>query len=1122
MRNSFALILIFSISTTSFADQPIRFVSNVDVAPDGSQITFDWNGDIWLAPIQGGTAKPLTRNPARDRSPRFSPDGKSLAFISDREGSNQIFTMPVTGDNPTQITNHTAGYLLNGWHSDGKQLLVQASRDHFWKHGERFFLVPLGERKAETLLFDDHGSDGSLSPDGKRILFVREGPAWWRKNYAGSQAAQIWMFDRDGGKFYPILRHEKGCRAPLWKPDGRGFYYTGAQDGTFNLREYDIASGKDRMITNFTEDHVVQPALSKDGSTLVFRALSDLYSIKPGKDETPKKIELNIITDLQPLKEEKRVLSSATNVAFSSDGLEIAFIAGGDLWVMDTELKEPKQITSTPEEEKEPVWSSDGNSILYIKDGGNTADIFKASRADKSKLWWLNNKFNHEQITKDAEPKEYLTLSPDGKSIAYSRLRGDLYISDISGGNPRKIISSWNHVGYDWAPDSKWLVYSQYDSDFNRDIYILPIDLSRPAFNLSRHPDNESNPVWSPDGKVIAFTGKRSGGDEVDIYYVYLNQEDDEIFSRDRKLKKAIEKVEKARSKTKSSDDAEKQPAGDKEKKALPAKDKKEEPVVINIEWSNLHKRIRSLNLPDSTETGLFWSSDSKRLAFSGTVKGERATYAFDFPIEGTATPKQISSRTGTQAKWLKNGQVVWLSGGLPSSFTPGATSTTPAPATPSPAITGLLRRGSSATATADLSPDPSGYRFQANQKFNIAERYAVGFDHCWAAMRDHFYDEKLGKSDWNKVRDKYRPLASQAIDIETFTTVVQLMLGEINGSHLGFMPNLTSKAEPSAKGWIESTRHLGVRFGENFAGPGWMIRDVLPNGPASRAKSKLLAGEVLLKIDGIDLSPTMDPTLVLNATPEKELTLTVKALDGKIREVLLLPASFLNVKTMLYQKWLEDNQSMVDKLSAGKFGYLHISAMDMPSFVKFEAELYSQAAGKDGLVIDVRENGGGSTADHLLTALTQPVHAIAVPRGGSPGYPQDRKVYASWNKPIVVLCNQNSFSNAEIFSHAILALKRGKLVGVPTAGGVISTGATQIIDLGTLRMPFRGWYGSLDGEDMELHGAMPHIILWPEPGELPKGKDRQLEKGVEVLKSEVEAWLKLPKPKLIKATDRK
>src|SRR5438067_5751589 len=160
----------------------------------------------------------------------------------------------------------------------------------------------------------------------------------------------------------------------------------------------------------------------------------------------------------------------------------------------------------------------------------------------------------------------------------------------------------------------------------------------------------------------------------------------------------------------------------------------------------------------------------------------------------------------------------------------------------------------------------------------------------------------------------------------------------------------------------------------------------------------------------------------------------------------------------------------MVDRLSKGTLGYLHIAAMDMTSFYKFEEQLYAAGAGKDGLVIDVRENGGGSTTDHLLTALTQPVHAITVPRGGGQGYPQDRTVYATWNKPIVVLCNQNSFSNAEIFSHAIKTLKRGRLVGVPTAGGVVSTGGTAIMDIGYLRMPFRGWYVLGSGEDMELN----------------------------------------------------
>jgi tricorn protease len=194
---------------------------------------------------------------------------------------------------------------------------------------------------------------------------------------------------------------------------------------------------------------------------------------------------------------------------------------------------------------------------------------------------------------------------------------------------------------------------------------------------------------------------------------------------------------------------------------------------------------------------------------------------------------------------------------------------------------------------------------------------------------------------------------------------------------------------------------------------------------------------------------------------------------------------------------------------------------MNFVSFYKFEEELYSAGAGKDGLIIDVRHNGGGSTTDHLLTVLTQPVHAITVPRGGGPGYPHDRRVYATWSKPILVLCNQNSFSNAEIFCHAIKTLGRGKLVGVPTAGGVISTGATAILDVGTLRLPGRGWFLTGDGEDMELNGAVPDHIVWPQPGDFARGIDAQLDKAVAVLKEDVKEAKQRPHPRLRKASER-
>jgi tricorn protease len=291
---------------------------------------------------------------------------------------------------------------------------------------------------------------------------------------------------------------------------------------------------------------------------------------------------------------------------------------------------------------------------------------------------------------------------------------------------------------------------------------------------------------------------------------------------------------------------------------------------------------------------------------------------------------------------------------------------------------------------------------------------------------------------------------------------------------------------------------------------------------PATRVKSHLAVGEIILSIDGQALDPALDLTTVLNVVMPCEMKLKVKGVDDKDRDVTIRPTSFGAARSALYEKWIDDNQAAVAAASEGRLGYMHIRGMNMSSFYRFERELYEIGAGKDGIVIDVRENGGGSTADHLLTILTQPVHAITVPRGGEAGYPQDRKVYATWRKPIVVLCNQNSFSNAEIFSHAIKTLKRGKVVGVPTAGGVISTGATRIMDLGLLRMPFRGWYIMGTGEDMELNGAVPHQIVWPEPGEMPAGTDKQLVRAIKVLNGDVRRWKKAPRPELRKASDRK
>lgn len=351
--------------------------------------------------------------------------------------------------------------------------------------------------------------------------------------------------------------------------------------------------------------------------------------------------------------------------------------------------------------------------------------------------------------------------------------------------------------------------------------------------------------------------------------------------------------------------------------------------------------------------------------------------------------------------------------------------------------------------------------------------------------------------------------------------TVDPLTLWEQAADGLGDAdPEPTPPTPRGPSEWRPVTAHLGLRFDPEHKGPGLKVRDVIFPGPTSRQSSRVRPGEIVLSIDGVAVDPAFDLTQVLNGRLDRDIRLAVRDAQGAERQVVVRPTTYAAIQGMLYDKWVADTRAKVEELSGGKLGYLHIRAMNEPSFIEFEKDLYFAGAGKDGLIIDVRENGGGSTADHVLTALTQPVHAITLGRAGGPGYPQDRKIYATWNKPIVIMCNQNSFSNAEIISHAVKQLKRGKVVGVPTAGGVISTGAARIMDIGQIRTPGRGWY-LLDGQDMELNGCVPDVVIWPEPGQMPKGEDVQLAKAVEVLLADVKEWSERPQPKLIKASER-
>ncbi len=288
---------------------------------------------------------------------------------------------------------------------------------------------------------------------------------------------------------------------------------------------------------------------------MVFRHLFDLYAWAPGKDEAPKKITITIASDVG-LREDRFTATHtrADDVAFTDDGLEIAFTAGGDLWVMDSELREPIQVTKTDGQEANPIFANDGKSIYFTRAIDGQIDLWQVKPTADDKFWWQQREFTETQITKSAESESDVQLSADGKKLFYQKGRGDLAVLNLETKESTLLVDGFNPLEYSLSPDGTWIAYATQDSDFNSEIWLMPVDRSRPPVNVSRHPDNDNNPLFSPDGKILAFTGRRVG-DESDIYYVYLREEDDDKSSRDRKLEKALEAMKKRKGNDSKSSD---------------------------------------------------------------------------------------------------------------------------------------------------------------------------------------------------------------------------------------------------------------------------------------------------------------------------------------------------------------------------------------------------------------------------------------------------------------------------------------------------------------------------------------------------------------------------------------
>jgi C-terminal processing protease CtpA/Prc/tricorn protease-like protein len=1061
-------IISFLLLTISLLADNSPFARYPSLNSNGSMISFSFQGDIWTVAAEGGEAKRLTIHEGYEGVSKWSPDNKQIGFSGNRFGNNDIFVIPSEGGIPNRLTFHSAADEISDWGTDGN-ILFETSR--LFKQVERdseIFKVNAEGGTPERYL-DATGSYPVLSPDGRYIAFVRGSARVTRETYNGPANPDIWLYDTKNNSYKQLTDFEGNDFMPQWG-DSKTLYFLSALSGRYNIHKLSLNEGENKksnieQITEFEDDGIRHFSVSRDGSSIVFERKAEIFLMKTGS-KTESKVNINVAADYRfdPY-EYKSFSGSVTEYSVSPNGKYTAFVVHGEIFVTENDKEKSKtiNISNNPYRDQNVEWLSD-TTLIFISDRFGQFDLFVAKSADE-KQPSIFKSLKHEllRLTSTDEDETYPVVSNDKKKIAYEVGTGKLIAAEISAegelSNEIVLLDGWDAPSnVCWSPDDKWLAYSLDDLYFNEEIYIHAADNSKEPVNVTMHPRGDVNPVWSNDGSKLGFLSARNNRDS-DVWFVWLTKED----------------WEKTKQEWEEDDVEEEKSDNDKKKKD----DEKESVKPIKIDFENIHERLVQITSLPGDESGLAISDQGETFYFTSDSKTKKGKDLYSIKwdgteikevIEGGQSPYSIKlTDDGKHLHMLKKGKLARLN----------------------------IKSGK----TEDLP-------FNAGMKMDYPKEYDQIFEEAWRALNTGFYDPDFHGQDWEGLKKKYKPWVMKTSTSQDFREIYNYMLGQLNASHMGLY-----RTPDRAETQKQTTGLLGVEVKQNSSGV--EVTNVITNSPADKQKSKLNVGDIIFSVNGEEIKAGTNFYSLLLDTRNKETLLEVKNSKGEVREVVIRPASSLTSE--LYDEWVNSCRKLVDKYSNGRLGYLHIRAMGWDSFERFERELTAAGHGKEGIVIDVRFNGGGWTTDFLMTVLNYKQHAYTIPRGAAENLEKENKnfteyyplgerlPYAAWTKPSISICNANSYSNAEIFSHAYKTLGIGTLVGVPTFGAVISTGSRTLIDGSYVRLPGRGWYVKATGQNMENIPAVPDIIVDNSPDGRAKGKDEQLERAVNELLKQID-----------------
>ena len=1087
------------------------------LSPDGSEIALCYAGDIWIVPATGGTARRITSHPSFDEHPIFSPDATQLAFASQRTDGGNIYVISLaSGSTPMRLTYHGGSTPPSCWSPDGAWLYFTSRYNGL---GGAIYKISLDGGTPIRIAGDPLETHYNLaiSPDGKRLAFNNNGHQWWRHGPNPSGHADIWIMSEEiGASDHRRLTGYLGRNLnPMWNADGTGLYYLCDRDGEENIW-YMPSRGDEasERITHFTDGRVLRPSISADGKWVVFERNFEIWRLNVDTQEC-EPLEIIVQTDekTNPISH-RAYTGEISEFRLAPDGKKVGFIVHGEVFadLADKGDKVKKggdsvKVTDTHARESQLQWHPKSDRVVYVSDRTGHNELFEYDFKKRLET----------QLTDSPEPKYSPKFSPDGKWLAYIQSNTEIWLVEIEtepddaeeaspddAGEtssydaeeaslprqslPRKRAFVTDQVftnvpvptDFEWSPDSKWLAFIASDQNFFHNLYVQSINEERPKQLTFLSNVHSGDIHWSDDGKFIVFnTGQYRTENQIarvdlmPVQPVFKEDDFDKLF--DEKEEEQDEDGENTDEAAEASapDDKNDDENGDTDKKQK-SKKKKIEPV--EIEFDTIKQRLRFLTDFKQNAHAVQIRPDSKTLLYRISVMGQSNLWSMSLE-EGKQgdPPKQLTSTAGTKSDihFLPDGKkFYYLEGGRIHSL-------------------GMGEDGGK-------DGDAKGLDTRAEIEVNFHLEKMQAFDEAWRMIRDHFYDRHLHGCDWDGVRSQFRPIVEGVHTKADFREVLNLMVGELNASHLG-----TGGGSAGAH-----DSYLGVDFDrEALEQSGhFKITYLLPFAPLVLPQEAAQVGEYLVAIDSVELNERVNLSEQLYRKTGKRVTVKLNdkpILDGA-RELIVQPINGGQHDALRYKDWVQRNSEYVHEKSDQRLGYVHIREMSYGAYLRFIADLDTEAHSMEGVVIDVRFNGGGHIAPFILDVLHRRAYTKSSYRGRTATSDTNLAGNRILEKPVILVTNEHSGSNTEMFSEGFRGLGLGKVVGMPTAGAVIWTWGWQLLDGTWFRLP-RLQVSTLDDENTEGNARPVDIEVDRPLGEADQGVDSQLNVAIEQLLNQID-----------------